>query len=280
MTTILVNRNNNFSYETDEDNGRAVSARVGYDVHGATDLDSVIDALQDSVPTTMGDMRLRGFSLQERITNDLWQFTANYSYKASSMHVGGESMPEEDVSYDTTDVPLHVTHSRQTVHRYGDAPEEGGAIDVDKDGNIKGCDASIGVATMDISHYFSRSQFDNRLRDKILFHAYMVNNQPFRGFEAGEVLYKGASINPSGSGRSRIWSVVYHYMISPNSEALEIEGFQTNVAKKGWEYVWVRYGRQTRKSATTALCYKPIGVYVERIYPRTDLSKMGISAKE
>lgn len=272
---ITIQRNNNFSYETDEDNGRAVSARVGYDVLGATDLEDCIEALQDGVPVTMGDMRLRGFSLSERVASDLWQFTANYSYKASSMH-GGSSLPDERVNYDSASVPVHVTHSRATVHRYGDAPDMGGAINVDKDGNIEGCDANIGVATMNITHYYSRTQFTDTLRDKILFHAYMVNNAAFRGFAEGSVLYTGASINPSGEGRSLIWETTYHYMISPNTTALEIEGFTTNVEKKGWEFAWVRYGRSKKTSTTAALCYKPIGVYVERIYPRTDLGDMGI----
>lgn len=275
---ITIQRNNNFSYETDEDNGRAVSARVGYDVSGATDLEDVIDALQMEVPRTMGEMRLRGFSLQERITNDYWQFTANYSYRANSMH-GGDDVPDETVDYDTVSVPMIVTHSKETVQRYGDAPDMGGAIDVDKDGNIKGCDVSIGAASMNITHFFRRTQFNDTLRNKILFHAYRVNNAAFRGFDAGEVLYTGASINPSGEGSSKLWQVVYHYMISPNTTAAEIEGFTTNVAKKGWEYVWVRYGRLTRTSTTPVLCYKPIGVYVERVYSSYDLSSMGISAR-
>lgn len=96
-----------------------------------------------------------------------------------------------------------------------------------------------------------------------------VNHAPFKGFAAGEVLFLGAS----GSQRGQEdWEVTFSFAASPNVTGLAV-GQITGIAKKGWEYLWVRY--EDAVDAHT-LVKQPAAAYVEQVYPYGDFALLGI----
>ena len=49
----------------------------------------------------------------------------------------------------------------------------------------------------------------------------------------------------------------------------------SGISKKGWEYLWVRYG-DAEDTAAKAIVKKPMAAYVEKVYEDGDFSSLGI----
>ena len=81
-------------------------------------------------------------------------------------------------------------------------------------------------------------------------------------FQAGELLFLGASGGKTqGSGQ---WSITYRFAAQPNRTNIAI-GDITVAAKKGWEYLWVRY-QDMEDTAAKAVVKRPLAAYVEQVY--------------
>jgi hypothetical protein len=101
-----------------------------------------------------------------------------------------------------------------------------------------------------------------------------TNSAAFRGFEAGEVLFVGCSGNQEWDdqkGRGP-WSLSYRFVASKNITGDTI-GSITGIAKKGHEYLWVRYEDAVDSSS---LIKKPKAVYVNKVYKESNFSSLGI----
>lgn len=81
----------------------------------------------------------------------------------------------------------------------------------------------------------------------------------------------GASGTKRGGGD---WEINYRFAASPNVTGLAV-GDITGIAKKGWEYLWVRYS-DSEDAVAKALVKKPVAVYIEQVYPYGDLGLLGI----
>lgn len=101
-----------------------------------------------------------------------------------------------------------------------------------------------------------------------------VNNAAFRTFEAGEVLFLGASGSQEwddqrGDGP---WQLSFKFSASKNQTGITIGGI-TGVQKKGWHYLWVRY---EPKVDSASLIQSPKAVYVNKVYQEGNFSGLGI----
>ncbi|HYD00135.1 MAG TPA: hypothetical protein VEB22_02830, partial [Phycisphaerales bacterium] len=99
-----------------------------------------------------------------------------------------------------------------------------------------------------------------------------TNSGGFRGFAAGEVLFLGAS--GSKRGDTGDWEITFRFAASPNATGLSV-GTITGVAKKGWEYLWVRYA-DVQDATTKAIVKRPAAVYIERVYEAGNFGALGI----
>ena len=70
------------------------------------------------------------------------------------------------------------------------------------------------------------------------------------------------------------WEMSFRFASSENKTGLTV-GEITGIAKKGWEYMWVRYAN-AEDSTAKALIKKPIAVYIEKVYEDGDFSQLGI----
>jgi len=98
-----------------------------------------------------------------------------------------------------------------------------------------------------------------------------VNSAAFKGFEAGEVLFLGASGSKRGE---EDWEITYRFAASPNATNIQV-GDITVTSKKGWEYLWVRYA-DAEDAGANALVKRPVAAYVEKVYEEGDFSALGI----
>ncbi len=100
-----------------------------------------------------------------------------------------------------------------------------------------------------------------------------LNAASFRGFAAGEVLFLGASGSKRGE---EDWEITFRFAASPNVSGLSV-GNITGIAKRGWDYLWVRYV-DVEDTAAKAIVKRPVAAYVERVYYDGDYSALGIGA--
>ena len=70
------------------------------------------------------------------------------------------------------------------------------------------------------------------------------------------------------------WELTFSFAASPNRTGITVGGI-TGIAKKGWEYMWVRYSYDKDDTAKELL-QKPVGVYIEKIYREGNFGALGI----
>jgi len=103
-----------------------------------------------------------------------------------------------------------------------------------------------------------------------------VNQAAWREFDAGEVIFMGASGARRGTKSTDDWEITFKFSASPNETEIVI-GEITGIRKRGWEYLWVRYDDQEDEFATM-LVKRPRAAYVEQVYRYGDFRQLGIGS--
>ncbi|QDU33056.1 hypothetical protein KS4_10970 [Poriferisphaera corsica] len=246
------------------------SAELTFILRGSSSDSEVRQALSNHASPFHNGIKRNNVEVEE-LTDNLWLGIVRYAKPQSSSLDEGQS----SFNFDTGGGSQHITQSLQTVHRYGSsgntAPDFKGAIGV-TEGRVEGVDITVPVYHFSETHHFSSSQVDNAYKG-VLFHLTgKVNSNNFRGLNAGECLFLGAS----GSQRSDDdgWEITFRFAGSPNRSNLSI-GYISGISKKGWEYLWVRYADAVDDSSNT-LVKQPVAAYVEQVYEEASFSGLGI----
>lgn len=257
-------------------NGRNVkdgvnkSAIIKYVITGTDDEATVLSTLASTAPTTWtigGESVPRQTREVEQLHDDIWIGNVGYSYTNRNNRETGESV----FQFNTGGGSQLITQSISTINRYvasGTAPSFKGAIGV-SDNNVEG--TTIIIPRYDFSevHYIAASTVNDTYKLTLAGLTGKVNNATFKGFSAGEVLFLGAS----GSMRAKgDWEITFSFSQSPNITGKTI-GDITGIAKKGWEYLWVRYKESTDQNTLVKI---PASVHIEQVYEEGDFSGLGI----
>ncbi len=180
---------------------------------------------------------------------------------------------ESNFSFDTGGGTQHITQSLSTIGRYaasGTAPDFGGAIGVTHD-NVEGVDITFPVYNCSETHYLDDETVTATYRATLFYLTGRVNNASYKGLAAGECLFLGASGSKRGEDD---WEITFRFAASPNRTDISVGSINV-AAKKGWEYLWVRYGDVEDTSSHT-LVKKPIAAYVEKVYQEGNFAGLGI----
>lgn len=172
---------------------------------------------------------------------------------------------------------MHITQaltSSPAALKKGDQrtpPNHEGAIGVDDNEGIKGCD--IIVPDLRWSETWTwDAKFITWEYIAILFRMVgRVNGRPmpgmarpdyngnFRNFDKGEVMFLGAEIDEKGDGQAQ---AVYHFHAEPNNYAFQLSDKWDPVFKGGHEYIWFEYERDKDRHNRLIL---PWAVHVEEV---------------
>ncbi len=272
--------------ETDETQQRAVSCEIQLYAKSTEDADDpdVISACRasDVVPKKYLGMNLQRITVTERINAKNWKATAEYKYTGASSDVQRDDDDSENKA-EKTSIEFSVSTATRTVsldrvRSYGQVPNYGGLIDVQESGDgtlePRGISVYVPTGTMTITHYYKRSQWTTKLRNKIAFRRCRYNSDPFRGFEAGELLFVGETVNYSST--DGYVEVQYKFLISENSDDIEVGDF-TDIKKKGWQGLWVKYKKQVKTiDGKKYQVIIPQGVAIEKIYHACDFEELGL----
>lgn len=271
--------------ETDETQQLAVSCEIQYYAQCDTDADEadVVMACRrsSSVPKVYLGLLLQKYTVVERISAKHWKVNAEYNGTAdgSSQHNddnSGERKEKVSIEFGVSTATRTVSLNR--VRSYGFMPEYGGLIDVQESGDgtlePRGISVYVPTGTMTITHYFKKSQWTTKLRNKIAYRRCRYNSDSFRGFAHGELLFVGESVNYS-DGDPYV-EVQFKFLISENADDIEV-GNMTGISKRGWQGLWVKYKKDVKTvNGKKYQVIEPQGVAIEKIYKAADFTELGL----
>lgn len=210
----------------------------------------------------------------ERIGEYHWRATVRYAHaQGGSFLQPGQSSFAFEIGGGTQ----HITQSKETIANYaiGDAdpPDFKGAIGVTAEG-VEGVDIQVPVFHFSETHIVAAETVTESYKAKIFGLYAKTNDAIFRGYAIGEVLFLGATGNRRGTLPTDPWEITYRFAAQPNATGLTV-GELTEIDKKGWEYLWVRYADH-HDETLGVLIKRPVSVHVERVYDAGDFSELGI----
>jgi len=212
--------------------------------------------------------------------DDAWHVEIQYE------KVGADAQEPDPLkrsrSFDTSGGTQHKTQaysvgSGSTLdfeYRYpSSATNMSGAIGVD-DNSVHGVDVVVPALTWTETYDVPHSYVTANYIKTVAGLTGTVNNATFRTFEAGEVLFMGATgsqewDDQKGNGP---WSLSFKFAASKNETGITI-GSISGIQKKGWHYLWVRY---ETAADTSSVFQRPKAVYVSKVYQEGSFSGLGI----
>ena len=97
-----------------------------------------------------------------------------------------------------------------------------------------------------------------------------VNNAPWRGFAAGELLYLGASAQ---CGPANVWVVNHKFAAGENLYCIPVSADLMIPSKLAWEYLWVTYQQGTSAGGgVPAITQTPNRAFTEQVYRYSDFA--------
>jgi hypothetical protein len=265
-------------YDSDDSStGKNTSLTETYVITEAADRVAALNALLTATPTATIDGYIRQTARVSPIGDpdetEIWQGEVIYGEASFSAPQTGDSI----FNFDTTGGQQHITQSLATVASYpggsGAAPDFEGAIGYDGE-QVQGAEITVPVYSFSETHWLAAATVDITYRGKIFALTGKVNNASFKGTQAGECLFLGASGSRRGTDASDGWEITYRFAAQPNQTGLTI-GDITGITKKGWEYLWVLYA-DVIDNDTAVLVKRPRNVYIEKVYRDGDFSTLGI----
>lgn len=257
-------------------NQKYVSGDIEYVVSGAENEEAAIDATRNAVAKRHLGMRLTSIAVSERLDDTTWRIRCCYDANTGTSNIDGVTRPDYTTQFDFSNTTRHIKYSKQTVSSYAlipgqTAPNFKGAINY-SNGEIQGLDILSPQMEFSETHYFYDNELTTKYKKTLAALMNKVNNDTFRGYEAGEVLFLGVSGSQAGNDKDDLWALTFRFAISPN-EADFAAGDIHNISKKGWDYAW-QY--TVDKADNNALRKQTEYAYVERVYDYDDFKKLGI----
>ena len=258
--------------------GKIVEIEIPYIVFEAGTEGAALAAARGKASgNRFSGMKLGAVEVTERVNRDTWKVKAIYETDEDGDDGGDGSDDEETVSFafDTGGGTMHRNQSIQTRSKFpNDAPDYGGAIGVDNEGNVNGVDVTMPVLNFTETHTMSGTQVTTSYKKTVAALTGTVNSSSFRGFASGEVLFLGASGTKRSKKPTAPWEITFRFAVSPNESQVKVGDLK--VANKfGWDYLWVRYADKVTENKKNVV-KKPVAAYVEQVYPAGDFGKLGL----
>lgn len=234
-----------------------------YDVTNTEDETEVYTLLASTAPGAYLGLSLESLEAQPS-GGGIW--------KASAKYVRAED--ENEYTFDTGGGSKHITQALDTINAYGvggaTPPDFQGAIGVTDD-RVEGVDVPDPKFEFSETHLFVPTFVDAGYKRILFGLTGHMNDASFKGLNAGECLFLGASGTKKGTSK---WAITFRFSGSPNVTGITI-GAITGVDKLGHDYAWIRYGSFV-DTAAGAIVSRPVFVIVNRVLPVGDFSTLAI----
>ena len=150
--------------------GEIVEIEIHYLVFEAADEDAALAAARTKAKAkTVTGMTLESVEVEERVNSTTWRVKAEYASSGSSGgDEGGDGEDTFSTSFDTGGGTMHMNQSLGTTAKApNDAPDFGGAIGVDGDGNVAGVDVTMPVFNFEETHTLSGTVVTDGWKKKV-----------------------------------------------------------------------------------------------------------------
>lgn len=258
------------------------------ELEGTSDDETARDLVERSTSTTYDELVRSDIRVEPDVVDTItgtgvWDVEIDYIREEKTELEIGEST----YTFDTTGGTQHITQSLETMHRdwpgVWKAPDFKGAIRAKREEGkliVEGVDIGHGVYEWGETHYLPDKLITEAYKVRLSRLTYKTNDSPWRGFEIGEVLFRGAR----GGKRGREdWEISFGFAASENKKNwlppslidVGVEPGFDPFDKGGWDYLWILY-EEVEDAVAKVLVTRPRGLYVERVYEAGDFSKLGI----
>ena len=268
---------------------RATSRRSTMSESPSVDLEYVIDGTFDdfqvkglmlsTAPTSYDGLPLNSITIKPMERPDLWEATASYAKKDKDGEDDADPEDKLAFSFDTGGGSMKITQAlEQTAFQTADAafgaaaapPDFGRAINVSSNNEVDGVDIVIPKLSWQETHTFPSSAITTDWVRDLARNTGKTNEDSFRGFAPGEVLFLGASGNYS----DRHVAVTYKFEASENMEDQNVGGLIVD-EKRGHDYLWCHYFEKEDPDAKE-LVPNVGAIYVAKVYESFSFSALGI----
>lgn len=167
-------------------------------------------------------------------------------------------------NFDTTGGSVNIKCAKAHVASYGTSPpSHNGAIGVRGDGTVDGAEIVIPKLRFNLAFRFPSGTITIAYMKAIASITGTTNSKRFLGFDAGELLFLGAT---GSNGSVSEMEVSFAFEASTNATGITTGGI-SGVTKKGHDYLWHEFGDEvdTGKPVTRAKY-----VHVEQVYDSAD----------
>jgi len=245
-----------------------------------TEIDIEVRALvEGTIPAIFRGMVFKNYRIDHK-GGGVWDVSVRYGQDDTESDEadpgGAPAQPGDQLgpsyTFETSGGTQHITQSLETISKHGkpgvNPPDFKGAIGVSADA-VEGTDITVPVFRFSETYSIPVPLITHAYKLQVFDLTGKVNNAAFKGFAIGEVLFLGASGSRRGLEK---WEITYQFAASKNAVNLKVGDIQ-NINKKGWEYLWVRYGDVEDQKV---LIKQPEAAYVERVYEPGNFALLGI----
>jgi hypothetical protein len=197
---------------------------------------------------------------------NVWRVSIPYGPKNSTPPPTGQWT----FGFNTTGGSFHIKASKSTVNKYpaATAPDYKQLIGVN-DGEVQGSDIVIPALKLNVTYKHPAGVVNIAYAKALARLTGKVNETEFLTFDAGEVLFLGAS---GSDGSEAEAEVGYEFACEENLQD-QVVGAVTGIEKDGWDVAWIKWKDDTEVVGADTVPKKvPQFVYVERVYTRVNLA--------
>lgn len=226
-------------------------------------------AIYAVTPETYGGLVFDHVDGLEHQGAGLWYGTAKYVNPNNTQQTG-----KSLIAFDTAGAreKIYVGLADIVAYPTGSAADYKRSIGVDGD-KVEGCEITVPQYKLTVTFYVPNSSVTTSYIGVLYALTGTVCNGTFYGMDEGECLFLGAKGSRRGRGD---WELTFEFAGSPNATGLNIGGI-TGVAKKGWQYLTVRFQKSPSGSGVNAVIVQTaLSVQINTVYNETDFSTLGV----
>lgn len=238
---------------------------------------AVITAVGNVAPELLDHARRRKIEIVRCSGNGTYEVAVEYELSSGSRS-SGRRIGDASWSFDAAGGTARVysgTLIRSGAPAGETAPDPGGAVQwngrAGEESHVAGTEKVAPALRESCTVTFRASKVSSDFKRNIMSLTGCVNSVSFHGWEAGEVLFLGASSGAEYENENgvELIDVTYRFAVRPNRTKAEIDGL-TLGSVSGWDCLW-----SIEKTDPRTRSRRAAGAYATRIYDSADLKKLG-----
>lgn len=251
------------------------SAEIRYFVIDMKSKEEAVAAIYADKPSRYFGLPYQSIRFEGYSGDENAEFSVVYAKQETSTDDYADETEEPTTSFDCSGGSKRVTHAIAQQRIYG----------LLNPGNMVGWNgrsgAEMDVAGVDVPVGQMRETYTRIMSLKNLTTAYKrrvarlvgkVNSLPFKGWEAGEVMFLGASYSTPTKSKEKV-VVTYNFQIQENEQNTVIEGITVGY-KRGWDYIWGIPSSSVNESLGTKATINSL--FIAQITEYEDFSELGL----